>query len=163
MILDGLLFMHADAVSIAAMTLGTVILVAGIIAPRLHGNFEMSHKGMKGSLASIDSLDGDAYLSTAPAIENQAELPTTNAEVQIIYRHPSPTIDQIIKAAMKQGWSMNDGHGHHIILNGPEGKRLILPNTSRRPSAALIQAAKGLGIEFNTEPPGSRQFTGQAE
>jgi hypothetical protein len=118
---------RSDAVTVGLLTLGLVSVVAGVVLPRIEGEFSASGQGVAGKLLSVTQLDTQ-FVVKGPALAADSKKSVTDQDRPIMFGDVWDELDahgfHIIDAA-SGNYTVVDNQGHQIQLPGrghSEGK-----------------------------------------
>jgi hypothetical protein len=145
---------RSDAIEVAYITLGAVLVVAGILIPRFKGAVEVTTTGVKGELTAIHDLDPHDYA---------AIIGVGAVESSIVDHHKMPgpvrpsgvTIQAILDAAQSQGWDAEPiavGNLSRVLLTHPdEDHRVEIPGDKRwYATQELLRVLLSAGLDFSS-------------
>jgi hypothetical protein len=138
MIIHALFTSRPESVTIATMTSGVVLMLAGTVTARMRGSFRLSPGGIQGELADLDDFLQEGYVAVAPPEPLEREKEPV--------RHPQKRIQEILNAAEEQGWEVRRAR-HHFFITGPQGERATIPLSPRNPEWTVATLRK-LGINI---------------
>jgi len=67
MVVFAMVVSRSDTVDVAFLTLGVVAVVAGVVLPRIEGDFGATSQGVTGKLLSVTQLDSGRFIIEGPA------------------------------------------------------------------------------------------------
>jgi hypothetical protein len=147
---------RTDAVEVAYITLGTVLVTAGILVPRFKGPVEVSTSGVKGVLSTIQDLDRYAYaLVGAGAFAPLRAGRWTASDLALGLTSPirasDISIQAILNAADQQGWTAEpDARTGHFVLSSEKAPETLLlpgnPNWMATHDLLRVLDASGLRL-----------------
>jgi hypothetical protein len=112
---------RSDAVTVSLLTLGLVSVVAGVVLPRIEGEFSASGQGVAGKLLSVRQLDTDLFVVKGPALATDNKESIADQDHLIMFGDVWDELDtngfQIIDAA-SGNYTVEDDQGHQIQLPG---------------------------------------------
>lgn len=112
---------RSDAVIVSLLTLGLVSAVAGVVLPRIEGEFSASGQGVAGKLLSVTQLDTDLFVVKGPALAAHSRESIADQDRPIMFGDVWDELDangfHIIDAA-SGNYLVDDNQGHQIQLPG---------------------------------------------
>ncbi len=148
---------RTDAIEVAYITLGTVLVIAGILVPRFKGPVEVSTTGVKGELATIQDLDPRAFaVIGAGAIAPLTRGHWTGSELALGLTGPirasDVSIRAVLDAAAAQGWTAEPDYdtGRYVLSSQNAPEKLLLPgNTSWMATPELLRVLDASGLDVS--------------
>jgi hypothetical protein len=148
---------RADAIEVAYITLGTVLVIAGILIPRFKGPVEVNTSGVKGELSTIQDLDPRAFaVIGAGAIAPLHRGHWTGSELVLGLTGPirasDVSIRAILDAAAAQGWTAEPDYdtGRYVLSSENAPEKLLLPgNTSWMATPELLRVLDASGLDVS--------------
>ena len=146
---------RADAVEVAYTTLGSVLVIAGILIPRFKGPVEVSTTGVKGELSALQDLDPRAFaiigagaVPPAHRVVSSVRVGWKNLTGPVSPSHVS--IGTILNAAAEQGWTAEpDNAGRYLLSSQKTPGALIVPGNRdwmATPELLRVLASSGLHV-----------------
>jgi hypothetical protein len=126
----------SDAVTISLLTLGFVSVLAGIVLPRIEGEFSASGQGVTGKLLSVTQLDSRRYVAVGPALASDSKEPIADQDTRITVGDVWDELEahgfRVIDAATGQRL-LRDGSGHQLELSSRDhgGWQIVSPELLR--------------------------------
>jgi hypothetical protein len=123
---------RSDATTVSLLTLGLVSVVAGVVLPRIEGEFSASGQGVAGKLLSVTQLDPGRFVVEGPALASDSKEPIAYQDSNITIGDVWDELEahgfRVIDAAAGQRF-LRDNSGHELLLSSRDhvGARIASP------------------------------------
>ena len=121
----GIANVSGTAISVTLLPLGFILLIAGVILPRIEGKFTASPSGLSAEMLPVHALDPRTYVISGTAVATvEGRLALEGAEGESIVEQIK--LGDVHDALVAAGFQLKGAFTGKQLLEAPDGRRIML-------------------------------------